>query len=254
MAMAHDAQMLKARKGGAAQKAVEVACLLLTPLALVACMAFELPSAGLLTLAAAVAALVMFFAGWERSQPGLRQMLPAAVLSAAAVAGRIVFAAAPNVQPVTALCVIAGAVFGRRTGFMVGAVTGLVSSLFLGIGAWTPWQMYAWGTVGYFAGILFSRRLADGVSGPASLKRDSIVAVLAYGFLASFAYGFVMNTWMLVGFLGSSGLPSFVAVYGAGVAFDVAHAISTVAFLGLLYVPLSSRLVRISIRYALDGA
>jgi len=42
------------------------------------------------------------------------------------------------------LVVITGFVLGSRAGFLVGAMTPLISNFFIGHGPWTPWQMLAW--------------------------------------------------------------------------------------------------------------
>lgn len=76
------------------------------------------------------------------------------VLAALAAAGRILFAPIPDFKPVSAIAIIAGVVFGRKSGFMVGALAALASNFFFGQGPWTPWQMYAWGLVGYGARLL----------------------------------------------------------------------------------------------------
>ena len=54
---------------------------------------------------------------------------------------------------------ILGAALGGETGFIVGAVTMLVSNMYFGQGAWTPWQMFAAGLIGLIAGILFQKGL-----------------------------------------------------------------------------------------------
>lgn len=223
---------------------LDALCLLALPLALVICALLQFQATALLTLMVAIGALVLFFMRWERSKPRLRQVLPTAVLVSAAVVGRIIFAVAPNIQPVTAICIIAGAVFGKRSGFMTGAMSGLVSSFFLGLGAWTPWQMYAWGLVGYVAGLAFVKK-GD---------HESILVVLIFGFCASFVFGLIMNTWALVGFTSSVNWGSAAVVYGAGFVFDVAHAVSTVAFLALLYAPLRKKLGRVALKYELMDA
>lgn len=220
---------------------LDALCLLVLPLALVACALLQFQATALLTLVVATGAIALFFMGWERSKPHLRQVLPTAVLVSAAVVGRIIFVAAPNIQPVTAICIIAGAVFGKRSGFMTGAMSGLVSSFFLGLGVWTPWQMYAWGLVGYVAGLAFGRKGGC----------ESILAVLIFGFCASFVFGLIMNTWALVGFTSSVNWGSAAVVYGAGFVFDAAHAVSTVAFLALLFLPLRKKLGRVVLKYSL---
>lgn len=48
--------------------------------------------------------------------------------------GRILFAPIPDFKPVSAICIIAGAVFGKHSGFMVGALAALCSNFFFGQG------------------------------------------------------------------------------------------------------------------------
>ena len=101
-----------------------------------------------------LASLVIFFAGFERSAVSSREVGVIAVMAALAAVLRVPFAPLPGVQPTTFLVIIAGYVFGSRSGFMVGAVAALVSNFFLGQGPWTPFQMLFWGLAGASAGLL----------------------------------------------------------------------------------------------------
>ena len=47
--------------------------------------------------------LALFFAGYEASRPGLRQIMPTLVLAALAAAGRILFGPIPDFKPVSAM-------------------------------------------------------------------------------------------------------------------------------------------------------
>lgn len=123
------------------------------PAVLLACAIWQPDQAAWLTVFVAVAAIAIFLTGYEKSQPGLRQIMPAVVLGAFAAAGRILFALIPDFKPVAAIAIMAGAIFGQHCGFMVGALAALTSNAFFGQGAWTPWQMYAWGLVGYLGGL-----------------------------------------------------------------------------------------------------
>ena len=69
----------------------------------------------LVTLAAVVA-VVLIMAGIETGPGHSRELALVAALAAAAAAGRLVFAAIPNVQPVTMLVAIAGISLGPRAG------------------------------------------------------------------------------------------------------------------------------------------
>ena len=132
---------------------LEPLVLILVPATLAVCAVCDYQQAALLTFVVAVAAIAVFFLSFERSKPALRQIMPTVVLAALAAAGRIIFAPIPDFKPVSATCIIAGATFGRQSGFMVGALAALVSNFFFGQGAWTPWQMYTWGLIGYIFGI-----------------------------------------------------------------------------------------------------
>lgn len=258
----------------AKSRILELASIILLPAVLLACVFFGLRSSALLIFLAAIFSIVVFFASWESSRPALRQIMPVAVLSALAAAGRIVLAAAPSVQPVTAICIIGGAAFGRRKGFMTGSLTAFVSNCFLGQGMWTPWQMYAWGLVGYLAGVIFSSTYTDrkvdfehtinatparidrvdgNTTTHASRKQHGAVSVCAFGFFASYLFSFLMDTWAIVGFFENFSAVSILAIYAAGLSFDTAHAISTVVFLGALYPLWDKKLVRIKRKYALGN-
>lgn len=156
------------------RSAAETVALLAPLAALLTCAYLQIEQSGLLTLLVGCAALAVFFCGFEAGKPALRQIMPTATLGALAAAGRILFAPIPDFKPVSAICIIAGAVFGKHSGFMVGALAALCSNFFFGQGPWTPWQMYAWGLVGYVAGVLannsvfaLSERL--GAHGPSAL-------------------------------------------------------------------------------------
>ena len=103
-------------------------------------------------------ALVLGFAWYERDKPPARVVALVAAMAALAVVGRLAFAAIPNVKPTTDIVLFAGYALGAVPGFVVGAVTAIVSNIFLSQGPWTAWQMAGWGAVGV-AGALLARVL-----------------------------------------------------------------------------------------------
>lgn len=221
--------------------AVLEAVALTTPAAaMVACAVAGVEQTALLTLVVVLAALALFFSVYERRRPRLRETMPVAVLAALAAAGRILFAPFPDVKPVSAIAIVAGASFGRQSGFMVGALAALVSNFFFGQGPWTPWQMYAWGLVGYGAGLLARSRLFSRTAG-----------VCAYGFVACLGYGFILNLWSILGFFHPQTAAEALAVYAAALPFDIAHGVATVAFLLVLYAPWRRKIARVKVKYGL---
>ena len=94
------------------------------------------------------AVLLGGFAWYERSRPPSQVVALVAALAALAIAGRIAFAAFPNVKPTTDIVIFAGYALGAAPGFAVGALAALVSNFWFGQGPWTPWQMAGWGLCG----------------------------------------------------------------------------------------------------------
>ena len=223
---------------------LEVPMLVAVPAVLFACALLQFDQTALLTLVVAVAAVAVFFASFEASRPPLRRIMPTVVLGALAAAGRILFAPVADVKPVSAVCIVAGAVFGRQSGFMVGALAALVSNFFFGQGPWTPWQMYAWGLVGYLAGVLADRGWLD---------RTPVL--LAFGFSSALLYGLLLNGWNAIGFIHPLTVPAVLVSFGAALPFDLLHGVATVVFLAALYLPWKRKLERIKRKYALvpDG-
>ncbi len=111
---------------------LEIPLLLAVPAVMAAALLAGVEQAALAMLVVVALVLALFFAGYEASRPGLRQIMPTLVLAALAAAGRILFGPIPDFKPVSAIAIIAGATLGRRNGFMVGALAALTSNFFLG--------------------------------------------------------------------------------------------------------------------------
>ena len=91
------------------------------------------------------------------------------------VAGRAAFFMLPEFKPVVAMTILAGVAFGGETGFLVGAMTMLVSNMLFSQGPWTPWQMFAMGIIGWLAGVLYRKGvLRRGAAQPLHLRRDRV--------------------------------------------------------------------------------
>ena len=101
-----------------------------------------------------IAMLAGYFYIYEKKDSPAWELVIIALMSALSVMGRTVFAFLPSLKPCSAIIILTAIYFGRETGFMVGAFTALVSNFYFGQGAWTPFQMLAWGLTGYFAGML----------------------------------------------------------------------------------------------------
>ena len=120
------------------------------------------------------------------------------VLSAVGAAVRIAGAGVGGVEAVFVLLILAGRVYGARFGFLLGLLTIAVSSvLWGGFGPWTPFQMFACGWVGAGAGLLprWQNAARQNSSGQRTRATLEIVLLAAYGVVASYLFGLMMNLW-----------------------------------------------------------
>lgn len=179
---------------------------------------------------------------FEKRKPHARELVIISVLCAIAVAGRGAFYMVPQFKPVTAMVIIAGVCFGAETGFLVGAIAAFVSNFFFGQGPWTPWQMFAFGMVGFVAGILFSKGI---------LRRNK-VSLCIYGAIASYViFGGITNPSSVILWQENPTLEMFIASYTAAAPFDMIHAASTVFFLYFIAEPMIDKLERVKEKYGL---
>ena len=165
---------------------------------------------------AALAALVLVLAAVETGPNRSRELALVAALAAAAAAGRVVFTAIPNVQPVTMIVAVAGTSLGPRAGLATGATAALASNAFLGQGPWTPWQMLGWGLVGLVAGWM-----------PRALRNR--FALAAFGIVCGFGFDWLMDVWEWSALGPGADASSFAALVSTGIWFDVAHAAGNAA-------------------------
>jgi Prenyltransferase and squalene oxidase repeat len=158
------------------------------------------------------------FAWYERSRPSSQVVALVAALAALAVAGRLAFAALPNVKPTTDIVIFAGYALGPAPGFVVGGLAALVSNFWFGQGPWTPWQMAGWGMCGILgAGLAVVRPRAG---------RLTLALACA---LAGIAYGALLNFSLMATYGGDLSWQRFLVLESRAIPFDAAHAIGNAA-------------------------
>jgi energy-coupling factor transport system substrate-specific component len=150
--------------------------------------------AGLLVLLVGVVAAAVSEGG-----VGPKAVAMLGVLAATGAALRPIGAGTAGIEPRFFLMVLSGRVLGPGFGFVLGSVTMFASALLTGgVGPWMPFQMLSMGWFTMGAGLL---------PGPDRLRgRAEVLMLAAYGFLAAFAYGTVMNLagWPFLDSLSSS--------------------------------------------------
>jgi energy-coupling factor transport system substrate-specific component len=193
-----------------------------------------------------ITALIIFiiaaiFFVFENKRVSAEKIVLIAMLSAVSSAGRVLFAAIPSAQPSSFIIIMTGIVFGAESGFMTGAATALLSGLVMGLGPWTPYQMGAWGIMGFSAGLL--RR---------PLSKNKPFRII-FGALWGVLFGWIMNLWMLISMdLFGGGITQVIAVYAASLFFDGIHAATNALFIFFGGDAFIKTLSRIAVKYGLS--
>jgi energy-coupling factor transport system substrate-specific component len=175
---------------------------------------------GLISAILVILAITAFFLEFEGTAIGSKEIALVGMLATVATVLRVAFAAMPGAQPCTYLIICSGIVFGPVAGFMVGAMTALVSNFFLGHGPWTLYQIFAWGIAGVTAAYL--RRLNLNTWG-----------LIAFGAFWGYAFGVIMNLWFWTSFVYPLTAKTFFVAQLNSIWFDTFHAIGNAIFLGL---------------------
>lgn len=192
--------------------------------------------------------MVPFFMMFEHRKPRAREIVLAALMTALTALGNMVCYLTIPFQAGTAMAIVSGIALGPEAGFLVGALARFLCNFFLGQGPWTPWQMFCWGILGFFAGLVFNKNDLDrkkagrfrGLTGPLL----GVAAAAAAAWIHSTVSGSPFLGWRLylfgaVGLLGGyllqrKRLPVddlTLAVYGFLTTFIIYGGIMNVAAL-----------------------
>lgn len=184
--------------------------------------------------------LLLFISRFENRRVSSKEMVFLAVLIAVASASRLPFVLIPNVQPVTFFVIICGIAFGAESGFLVGASIALISNLVLGQGTWTPWQMLAWGLIGFTAGVLRKT--------PFMRKK---VFLITFGVVSAFLYGWLLNLHYTLIYVRPLTWQAIWTANLASATFDVMHALGNAFFLALFTTAFLKIIRRFQLKYGL---
>ena len=187
---------------------------------------------------AVVLCCVPFFMSFEKRSPHARELVLIAVMTAFSVAGRFIFAVIPFFKPVTAVVIISAMYFGPQAGFMTGAMSAIISNIYFGQGAWTPFQMFCWGIIGFAAGLLNRKGFLE-----------KSVPLCVYGVLAGAVYSVFMDIWTVLSAEGVFSLSRWIAALTAALPITAVYSVSNVVFLLVLRRPLGRKLSRLKTKY-----
>ena len=187
-----------------------------------------------------ILACLPFFIRFEHKQPQPREILLIAVMAGVSVAGRCLFFVIPGFKPVAAITAITGFALGAEAGFLTGALSAVVSNMFFGQGPWTPFQMFTWGMIGFFAGLI-------GTKG----KVPSKLSLILFGIFAGVFFSLGMDVWGVMSATGVFTKEAYMLAIGTAIPFTVVYALSNVIFLLVLTKPIMEKLQRMKKKYGI---
>ena len=216
-----------------------ILCLLIPAVVLGGALIFRDRQYAYITLCVAVLSCLPFFLHFERSANDVKRLILIAVMVALSVAGRMLFAPLQHFKPVTALVIITAMYFGSEAGFLTGSLSAVLSNFYFGQGPWTPFQMFSWGMIGFFSGLL------------APLLRRSRIALCIWGGIGGVLYSFLMDIWTVLWADGYFNLPRYFAAIASAVPVTAVYVVSNILFLLVLAKPIGMLLARMKTKYAL---
>lgn len=187
--------------------------------------------------------LIPFLLAFEDHKPQARELVVIAVLSALAVAARVVIPI-PHFKAIFAIIMLSGIAFGPEAGFMVGAISAFASNFFYGQGAYTPWQTFAYGAGGMLAGFLFSKGRLP--------KKPVIMGVFGFFTMILFV-GPLLDTCSVFLTLANPSLETAWPLYLSGFPVNVSQGVCTAVTMLLFGKPLLEKLDRVKLQYGMGG-
>lgn len=185
--------------------------------------------------------MVPFFMAFEGRKPQARELVVIAVMCAIAIVARTAIPI-PHFKAIFAVIMLSGIAFGPEAGFMVGAISAFASNFFYGQGAYTPWQMMAYGAGGMLAGFCFAKGRLP--------QKPWIMAL--FGFFATILWvGPLLDCSHIFLMLSAINRDSVLAALISGFPVNLSQAICTVLIMLLFGRPLLDKLDRVKTKYGM---
>ena len=187
----------------------------------------------LVSLLIALLSLVLFLCGFESKSTGTRRLVIVSIMVALSAVGRLI----PLFKPVTFIVVITGVTLGSQAGFLTGAFSAVISNITFGQGPWTPFQMFAWGMIGFVAGLL---------SNPLNKSRLNLIIYLV---ISGVVYSMIMDVWTVLWYEQGFVPELYKAAIISAIPVTIMYSVSNVIFALLLAKPMCDKLNRVKIKY-----
>lgn len=188
-----------------------------------------------------ILSLLPFFLSFEKKDHTTREITLIATLIALAVVSRAVFYLIPSIKPFAAVVIISAVCLGAEKGYIIGAFTAFISNFIFGQGFWTPYQMLALGLVGLLAGLLFKKIKANKYT---MASVGFVLIFVVYALIVDLSSVLMMSGEHIT-------LSGTIAIYTAGIPFNLVFAVATAICLFFFGEPFVKKIDRINAKFAL---
>lgn len=189
-----------------------------------------------------VLALAALFWSLEKKKMQTRELVAIACIVALSVVGRAALFMIPQIKLTCAIVILAAISFGPYVGFLCGSLSMLVSNIFFGQGAHTPFQMFGMGLVAFLCGLIFYRK---------KLGRNRWAVAIVGGILCFAVYGFIVDSSSVLFFTSVPTIKTMLPVYISGLKFNAIHAVATLVALFVATPYIQDTFGRIAKKYGL---
>ena len=190
-----------------------------------------------------IVSFVFFYFSYERKKPQAREIVTLSIMCAISIASRSAFIMIPFFKPSTAIVMITGMSFGSGAGFLVGSMSAFVSNFIFGQGPWTPWQMFAYGIAGMFAGFLRKKNIMNE-------EKRVFTGIVGY-LIVQLIVGPILDTCSIFTMGQVIGSEFILSIYASGILPNMVHGIATLLTMILMCKPMIEKLDRMKIKYGI---
>ena len=206
-------------------------------LVLVGAIVFKSRQFAFVTVSITILTLFLAFLSFEKKQSGTRYLVLIATMTALSVAGRLAFYPIAFFKPVCAMVIICGIYIDSRAAFICGSLSALISGFFFGLGAWIPFQMLAWGFIGYLSGLL------------AVYIKKSKIFMIFYATLSAFVFSAFLDIFTVLSYDDIFNMKLYIATLVNALPMIAIYIISNIAFLLTLSTFIGKKITHMRTKY-----
>lgn len=178
---------------------------------------------------------IYFISGYEKKNIGVRRLIVCAVMAAIAIVGRFI----PIFKPIAVITILTAINLGAESGFLVGAMSILVSNFFFGQGPYTVFQMFAFGFIGLIAGYLKNYLIKNNI------------LLMVFTILSGAIYSFIMDIWTVLWYNEGFDVNLYLMALYTAIPYTLIYITSNVIFILLFKKPFNDKFARIKLKYGI---